>query len=153
MYSSFEAWLRALDVKLQLHMLQPVLQVLHMTKVETHTHTWCLQFNSDTCIISCIIIFVTFFSYWQIELRKKASDNWKCHKLTEMCNLCISACANNQWTAYLDRAEKFPPDLLPPSSTGGLPITLDWLSKCTNHLHLSIDKWVLVHFTFHKKGL
>lgn len=37
MHSSFEAGLRAFDVKLQLHMLQPMLDVLHMPKVEITT--------------------------------------------------------------------------------------------------------------------
>lgn len=35
-HDSFEAWLRAFDVKLQLHMLQAMLDVFHMPKVEIY---------------------------------------------------------------------------------------------------------------------
>lgn len=37
MHGSFEARLRAFDVKLQLHVLQPMLDVFHMPNVGIHT--------------------------------------------------------------------------------------------------------------------
>ena len=51
-----------------------------------------------------------------------------------MCNLFITHIQKKK-EAYLDRVVNFPPDLLPPPSTGSLTITLDWLSECTNHLY------------------
>lgn len=107
MHSSFEARLRAFNVKLQLHMLQPMLDVLHMPKVEIYTEHM--------------------------------------HKTTQ---------TNNNTTLLLDwywtgrKTQKFPPHMLPSSSTGGHPVTLDRLPKCTNHLDFQSNRYFIVLFTW-----
>lgn len=61
MYSSFEAWLRAFNVKLKLHMFQSILDVLRMPTVETYAQRkiqtlqrLCIKHHTDTnlCIMN-----------------------------------------------------------------------------------------------------
>lgn len=104
MHGSFEAWLRAFDIKLQLHMLQSMLHVLHMPKVKIYTqhiHQPLKRFikNNDD---------------------SELGDEEKL---------------------------KFSPHMLPSSSTGGRPVTLDWLPKCTNHLNFQSNEYLILLLT------
>lgn len=56
---------------------------------------------------------------------------------------------NNNNPTELGNEEKlkFPPHMLPSSSTGGHPITLDWLPKCTNHLDFQSNECFILLLT------